>query len=333
MRHLALRVGLASLVGLAGCIETGEPDPTEMVVYSVPDRYGDVIVSGGMIRWTDGMHAYEAPLADMPIDGRYTEPLAETNHHIAVHGNTVYVVDSTGILSFTNGTKARVVTQPSVDDVFVTDDNTLYWSHLSGFSWFGSGGQAQSVYTEASVIELASVGGEVYVTTIGSYSAPPFGQLVTRSKLFRLDRVSQTTTEIADGADFVDEFIDDGHFGANDVYQTGGLYLIDGSLYWSIFLNTMNTDYDQRLVERMTASGFERVLDPQPHASEIMVDGGAFYWNIGDVLWRATPDGAPVRVLADKFFTITVADGYAYGFVPAISGVGYDLRRISLTPR
>jgi hypothetical protein len=38
-------------------------------------------------------------------------------------------------------------------------------------------------------------------------------------------------------------------------------------------------------------------------------------------------------VLADKFFTFTVVDGYADGFVPAVWGVGYDLRRISLSPR
>lgn len=46
-----------------------------------------------------------------------------------------------------------------------------------------------------------------------------------------------------------------------------------------------------------------------------------------DARWRTE------RVLADKFFTIAVADGYAYGFVPAVSGVGYDLRRMLLSSR
>ncbi len=76
---------LVVLLALAGCIE-GEPDPTEMVVYGIADR-GDVIISGGMIRWTDGMSAREAPLTAMPISSRETIPLADTTHHITVHGD------------------------------------------------------------------------------------------------------------------------------------------------------------------------------------------------------------------------------------------------------
>jgi hypothetical protein len=322
-------VALLTAVQLVGCIEA-EPELTEMVVYSVPDRYGDVIVSNGMIRWTDGVSAYEAQLAAMPIDGRYTEPLADTNRHITVHGDTLYVVDPTGVLSFTGGTKARVVTQLAVERVMVTDD-TLYWTHDTGFSWFGSGGQQQSVYTEAGVIELVTAGGALYATTIGTYSVPPLGSLVTRSKLFRIDPVAKTATEVADGADFIDDFIDDGHFGAGDIYQTGGLYAIDNQLYWSVYLNTQSFEYSQRLVERVTASGFELALAPQPQSSEIMLDAGSFYWNADNTLWRATPDEAPERLFVDDLHVIAVADGYAYGFVPAISGVGYDLRRISVS--
>jgi hypothetical protein len=308
-----------------------------MVVYSVPDRFGDVIIENGLISWTDGMHAYQAPLAEMPIDGRYQEQLADTLHHIAVHGDTLYVVDgtidgTTGILSFTNGTKARVVTAPDVDDVYVTDDNTLYWSNLNGLSWFGSGGQEASAYTEAAVTGMTNVGSELYISTIGSYSVPPFGALVTRSKVFTLDKGAKSTTLFADGADFIDDFVDDGHFGAQDVYKAERLDAIDGQLYMTIYLDTGSSDYDQRLVERVTASGFELAIPPAYERSELMVDGGAFYYNGQGTLWRVTPGGTPERIFVHDLYVIAVFDNYAYGFVPAISGVGYDLRRISLTP-
>jgi hypothetical protein len=232
------------LLALAGCIE-GEPDPTEMVVYGIADR-GDVIISGGMIRWTDGMSAREAPLTAIPISSRETIPLADTTHHITVHGDTVYVVDSTGIVSFTGGAMARVVTQPDVSRVIVPDDNELYWTDTTGLSFFGAGGQQKSVYVDAdAVLDLVATGGELYATTAGYYSVPPLGALVYRSKLIRVDKSAASATVLSDASDFAGDFIDDGHF--------------DGVLH----------------VE-------------------------------------------------------TVADGYAYGYVPAIGGVGLDLRRIAL---
>ena len=94
------------LLALAGCIEP-PPDPTEMVVYGIADR-GDLIISQDMIRCTDGMSAREAPMAAMPISSRETLPLADTIHHIAVQGETVYVIDSMGIVSFTDGAMSRV---------------------------------------------------------------------------------------------------------------------------------------------------------------------------------------------------------------------------------
>src|SRR5204863_7730756 len=97
------------------------------------------------------------------------------------------------------------------------------------------------------------------------------------------------------------------------------------------FLDTMNSDYDQRLVERKTASGYEQVLPPDKHRSKIMVSDGAFYWNGADALWRAAPGGTPERVPSGGLYVEAVIDGYAYGYKPAIGGVGLDLRRIALT--
>jgi hypothetical protein len=301
-----------------------------MVVYGIADR-GDVMISGGMIRWTDGMSAREAPLSAMPISSRETIPLADTTHHITVHGDTVYVVDSTGIVSFTGGAMARVVTQPDVSRVFVPDDNELSWTDTTGLSFFGAGGQRRSVYVDAdAVLDLVATSGELYATTAGYYSVPPLGSLAYRSKLIRVDKGAASAIVLSDASDFADDFIDDGHFGAGDEYKSDGLYAIDGQLYWSIFLDTMSSDYDQRLVERRTASGDEQVLAPDKHRSKIWLYDGAFYWNSDNALWRAVPNGAPERVLDGVFYVETVADGYAYGYVPAIGGVGLDLRRIAL---
>lgn len=325
---------LVAAVGISGCIEGGEADPTEMVVYDSIDEQRDFVVSGNLIAWIDGDAAHAGLLADIPLDNRYDESIGKTVADLVVHGDSVYLIDETGITAVTNGTGARVVSMPGVSGVYITDDNNLYWTDLGGLAWFGSGGQKQSIYFEADgILDMVLAGGELYATTIGEYAAPPFGQLTTRGKLFRVDTGAKTFTELVDASQFNTEFIDDGHFGASDVYEPGrgGLCVIDDQLYMSVYLNTGSSEYDQRLVERMTASGWEQVVAPQQRAGEMMLYDGAFYWNNEGSLWRAFPGGAPELVLTPPFFVRALADGYAYGYMPAVSGVGFDIRRMSLT--
>lgn len=328
MRQLA---PLVTVVGLVGCIEGGEPDPTEMVVYDSIDDQRDFVVSGNLIAWIDGDAAHAGLLSDIPLDNRYDEPLGTTVADIVVHGDSVYWIDETGIMSSTNGTKARVVTMPGVSHVFVTDDNSLYWTDLSGLAWFGSGGQKQSIYDLVGTQELVLVGGELYASAIVGYVMPPLMTLVDRSKLFRVDVGAKSATELLDASQFNTEFIDDGHFGAQDMYKASDLYALGDQLYMGVYLDTGSSEYDQRLVERMTPSGFEQVVAPQPRASKMMLYEGAFYWSNEGSLWRAYPDGAPELVMTPPFFVRAIAGGYAYGYMPAVSGVGFDIRRISLS--